>query len=181
MKAAVTEVAGTGWFSAIAAGWNTDRVNERLRKGAFRDTIRRWKRANRPVPSVWDHGRDARDIIGSVDASTMQERGAGFVLEAVGDLEDSELARGGRAHRRRRVKELTRLDLMEITLTSVPANPAARVIGWKSAAADCPPHLIGTAWDPTAATGEGVTVLQKSWRGISRHQLPVQVMRFPVK
>lgn len=44
------------------------------------------------------------------------------------------------------VKELTRLDLMEVTLTSVPANPDARVLSTKSV--ELPPELVGTALDP---------------------------------
>jgi hypothetical protein len=49
------------------------------------------------------------------------------------------------------VKELTRVDLMEVTLTSVPANPDARVLSTKSV--ELPPELIATALDP-AFSGE---------------------------
>ena len=49
--------------------------------------------ANRDLPLVWDHGRDARDVIGSVDSSSMEERDAGLYIEAKLDIEDSGLAR----------------------------------------------------------------------------------------
>lgn len=152
VKAAVTEATEQGTFTAIAAAFgNVDRVGDRIVKGAFTETIRRWREAGRDVPLVWDHGRDARDVIGSIDSSTMQERDAGLFVEGQLDIEDSELAREAwRSVKRGRislsfgylteteregpdgVKELTRLDLMEVTLTSVPANPDARVLSAKS-------------------------------------------------
>lgn len=83
----------------------------------------------------------------------MAEHDAGPYIEASLDIADSELAREAwRSVKRGRVslsfgylteaeregpdgvKELTRLDLMEVTLTSVPANPDARVLSWKSMA-----------------------------------------------
>src|SRR5512147_257007 len=83
-----------GTFTAYASAFNNiDRTGERVIKGAFRDTIRRWQAAGRDVPLVWDHGRDPREVIGSVDSSTMEERDAGLYIEASLDIEDSELAR----------------------------------------------------------------------------------------
>src|SRR5512147_2566360 len=83
-----------GTFTAYASAFNNvDRTGERVIKGAFRDTIRRWQSAGRDVPLVWDHGRGAHEVIGSVDSSTMEERDAGLYIEASPDLEDSELAR----------------------------------------------------------------------------------------
>jgi HK97 family phage prohead protease len=174
VKAAVTETE-QGSFSAIAAAWTRDRTNERIVRGAFRDTIQRWKDAGRDVPLVWDHSRNAHDIIGSIDSSSMQEQAAGLYVEGRLDLEDSELAREawrsvkrgrvslsfgylteGEREGRDGIKELTQLDLMEVTLTSVPANADARILGFKSepspAWADpvcnLPRELIGTGLDP---------------------------------
>lgn len=154
VKAAV-EVEEQGAFSALASAFGKiDRTGERVVKGAFAETIRRWQRAGRDVPLVWDHGTGAHDVIGSVASASMEERDAGLYVEGTLDIEDSELAREAwRSVRRNRlslsfgflteeertgadgVKELTRIDLMEVTLTVVPANPSAQVLDWKSATA----------------------------------------------
>jgi HK97 family phage prohead protease len=150
----------------------------------------------RDVPLVWDHGRDARDVIGSVDSASMEEHDAGLYIEAKLDIEDSELAREAwRSVKRGRIslsfgylteaeregpdgaKELTRLDLMEITLTSVPANPDARVLSTKSV--ELPPELIGTALDP-AFSGEIPTKAQidAEMKAIKAAR-PIKIARFP--
>jgi uncharacterized protein len=150
--AEVTEQ-GSGQFSAIAASYSTDRTNERITRGAFRETIRRWQKAARDVPLVWDHGRGAHDVIGSIDSSSMREVAEGLYVEGSLDIHDSELAaEAWRSVRKGRislsfgykvddermgadgVKELTRLDLMEITLTTVPANADTRVLSAKAVA-----------------------------------------------
>ena len=150
---ATTTATEEGTFTALASAFgNIDRTGERVVKGAFTSTIRRWQEAGRDVPLVWDHGRNARDVIGSVSSASMEERDQGLYVEGRLDIEDSELAREAwRSVKRGRislsfgylveqdregrdgVKELTRLDLMEITLTSVPANPDARVLSSKNA------------------------------------------------
>jgi HK97 family phage prohead protease len=140
-----------GEFTALAAAYSTDRVNERIVKGAFHDTILRWQGSARNVPLAWDHSRDARDIIGSISPSSMRETDEGLFVEASLDLEDSEQAReawrsvkanrvglsfGYLVEKDRRakdgVKELLALDLYEVTLTSSPANPDARILSAKS-------------------------------------------------
>ena len=64
------------------------RSGERVIKGAFAETIRRWREAGQDIPLVWDHGRDAHDVIGSIDSSTMEERDAGLYVEGTLDIED---------------------------------------------------------------------------------------------
>lgn len=155
LKAVVSEVEEAGTFTAYASAFgNIDRTGERVVKGAFAETIASWQRAGRDLPLVWDHAVGAHDVIGSVFSNSMEERDAGLFVEAALDLEDSELAREAwRSVKKNRVslsfgflieedregpdgiKELTKLDLMEVTLTVVPANPSARILDWKSATA----------------------------------------------
>lgn len=150
--ATATEATEAGTFTAYASAFgNIDRTGERVVKGAFTDTIKAWQAAGRDVPLVWDHEVGAHDIIGGIDSSTMEERDAGLYVEGQLDIEDSELAREAwRSVKRNRislsfgflvekdrtasdgVKELTQIDLMEVTLTAVPANPDARVLSSKS-------------------------------------------------
>ena len=148
-----TETAEAGTFTAYASAFgNVDRTGERVIKGAFAATIAAWKASGRDLPLVWDHELGAHDVIGSVSSATMEERDAGLYVEGQLDIEDSELAREAwRSVKRNRislsfgflveedrkgadgVKELTKIDLMEVTLTAVPANPDARVLSSKNA------------------------------------------------
>lgn len=140
-----------GQFTAIASAYSVDRTNERVMPGAFAKTIAMWQASGKALPLAWDHSREAQDIIGSIDPATMRETDAGLYVEGQLDIEDSELAREAwRSVKANRiglsfgylvederiaedgVKELTAVDLFEITLTSTPANPDAKVLSAKS-------------------------------------------------
>jgi HK97 family phage prohead protease len=153
VQAEVGVSADQGKFSALAAAYTLDRQNERIVRGAFRDTISRWQGSGKDLPLAWDHSREADGIIGSIDPNTMRETDQGLYVEGQLDIEDSELAREAwRSVKANRiglsfgylvedervgadgVKELTELDVYEITLTSTPANADARVLSTKSVA-----------------------------------------------
>ena len=140
-----------GEFTALAAAYSVDRVNERIVPGAFRDSISRWQGSGKDLPLAWDHSRAGPDIIGSIDPASMRETDEGLFVRGQLDLEDSELAREAwRSVKRNRVglsfgylvgadrkaedgvKELLELDIFEVTLTSSPANADARVLSAKS-------------------------------------------------
>jgi HK97 family phage prohead protease len=140
-----------GTFTALASAYSTDRQGERVVPGAFGETIRRWQESGKDLPLAWDHGRDAADIIGSVDPESMRETDAGLYVEGRLDLEYSELAREAwRSVKAGRVglsfgylveeeqvgpdgaKELLAVDIFEVTLTSTPANGDTKILSAKS-------------------------------------------------
>ena len=45
-----TTVTDLGHFEALAATWSVDRQNEKIRKGAFAQTIQRWQASGKAVP-----------------------------------------------------------------------------------------------------------------------------------
>lgn len=147
-KATTTDV---GEFTAIAAAYSVDRTNERIVPGAFKGTITAWQESGKKIPLHWDHSADAKDIIGSVDPSSMSETEDGLQVKGNLDLKDSEVAREAwRSMKAGRVglsfgymvtedstgsdgvRELKALDVFEITVTPAPANPDTRFIGLKS-------------------------------------------------
>ncbi len=83
-----------GEFSAFAATYDVDRVKDRIRFGAFENTIASWQQSGKRVPLHWDHRGEASNVIGSVDPATMQEKvGLGLYVEGKLDLDDSQVAR----------------------------------------------------------------------------------------
>jgi HK97 family phage prohead protease len=143
-----------GEFAAIAAAYNVDRVKERIRFGAFEQTIARWQTSGKRVPVHWDHRGEAHNIIGSIDPGSMREiPGVGLFVEGKLDLEDSEVAREAwRSMRDDRVslsfgyltvksgkradgtRDLQELDLFEVSIVPHPANPQTRFLSLKAVA-----------------------------------------------
>lgn len=152
---AVATATDLGWFSAVAAAYTVDRQNEQIVPGAFEKTIARWQGSGKAIPLHYDHKADASSIIGTVHPRSMLETEQGLVVEGQLDLENSEIAReawrsmkagamslsfGFLATRSRKrsdgVRELSELDVFEISIVPHPANFDTRIIGLKSAARD---------------------------------------------
>ncbi len=94
VEAATRTTSDLGEFAAIAATYDVDRVNDRIRFGAFANTIARWQQSGKRVPLHWDHRGEASNVIGSVDPATMQEKaGLGLYVEGKLDVDDSQVAR----------------------------------------------------------------------------------------
>jgi uncharacterized protein len=140
-----------GLFTAIAAAYTIDRDGERIRPGAFRETIRRWQASGRRLPLHWAHSGEARDIIGLVDPSEMRETPDGLYVEGRVDIAESEVAR--EAWRSMKadavalsfgfmvtdegkdsdgVRELREIDLFEISIVPNPANQDTRILSTKA-------------------------------------------------
>jgi HK97 family phage prohead protease len=142
-----------GQFSAFAATYDVDRVNDRIRFGAFEKTIARWQASGKRIPVHWAHRGEAKDVIGSVHPAKMREvAGLGLYVEGKLDLEDSEVAREAwrsmkdnrvglslgymtiKSQRRDGINELLELDLYEISIAPGEINPGTRFLSLKSAA-----------------------------------------------
>jgi HK97 family phage prohead protease len=141
-----------GEFSAFAATYDVDRVKDRIRFGAFENTITRWQALGKRIPLHWNQG-EARNVIGSVDPARLREvAGLGLYVEGKLDLEDSEVAREAwrsmkdnrvglsfgyltvKSHKRGDVRDLLELDLYEVSIVPSPANPQTQILEMKSAA-----------------------------------------------
>ncbi|HVJ27786.1 MAG TPA: HK97 family phage prohead protease [Vicinamibacterales bacterium] len=152
---AVTEVTTTdlGEFTAIAAAYTLDRSGDEIVHGAFGKSIAKWQASGKRVPLHWNHSGAAADIIGSVDSSSMEEiDGVGLKVAGKVDVNDSAVAKeawrsmkGGSmslsfgymvvdgSPRKDGVNELRELDLFEVSIVPVPANPDTKILSMKSA------------------------------------------------
>jgi hypothetical protein len=151
LEAPAYVAAEKGEFTALAATWTVDRQHEQIRKGAFASTAARWRQSGKRIPLSWGHQTTAEAIIGSVDPSSMTETGEGLLVSGKLDISDSEKAREAwrsvksravslsfgflvlKSHKRDDgIRELTELDLYEVSLTPTPANQDTRILETKS-------------------------------------------------
>jgi HK97 family phage prohead protease len=141
----------TGVFEGYASVFGvTDSVNDRILPGAFRDSLKAFEGEGRLPPLLWQH--DPRQPIGVWREMREDEHG----LYVKGELFVADIPRAREAYRLLRenvvtglsigyrtkdshrddasgARILTRLDLVEISMVTFPANDMARVKRVKSA------------------------------------------------
>jgi HK97 family phage prohead protease len=143
-----------GQFTALVSTADVDREGDVVLPSAFRHTVERWQQSEKMIPLHWDHGTQPEDIIGHVDPARMAVQSNGLV---VGGRVDLDTDRGqqvwrllksntigfsfgfvmNRSHTRSDgVREISSVDLYEITATYRPTNDRTRVLSTKSAGAD---------------------------------------------
>ena len=203
VKGATVQATDRGEFSAIAAAWTVDRDGDQIIRGAFRDTIERWRRSGKQLPLHWNHESSAASIIGSIDPQNMSETSQGLHVEGRLDLEDSATAReawramkggsmslsfGYLTNRQRKrsdgINELLELDLFEISIVPAPAQPDTRILGMKALGDEHDSSLVDAlngayvkadeAHRKSAAAAE----LRRKCEATAREHAPVQVSVF---
>ena len=126
-----------------------DSYGDVVAKGAFAESLEKWAELGKPIPLLFGHRVDDPFMnIGAVVNAEEDERGLKF--EAVFDADNEtaqysrKLVKEGRIHQfsfafdvleagpatledGRKVNELRKLDLFEISLVPIPANPNATV------------------------------------------------------
>jgi HK97 family phage prohead protease len=151
IKAATVEATDRGEFTAIAAAYTVDRVNDQIVRGAFANTIERWRASGKRVPLHWNHQGEAANVIGWIDPATMRETAEGLSVSGKLDIDSSDTAREAwrsmrngtmslsfgyvtlrRRERQDGINELHELDLFEISIVPHPANPDTRIVEMKS-------------------------------------------------
>ena len=196
-----------GTFTAIAAAYTIDRVNDQIVKGAFANTIERWRASGKQVPLHWNHDGAASSVIGTIDPATMQETDQGLQVSGRLDIHDSETAREAwRSMRnnsmslsfgymttksRKRadgVNELQEIDLFEISIVPSPANPDTHVIEMKSAGVASPEteriraeyaDLMLNVMGATSVPRTEVTKAPLDLKRLERELTPITVETFP--
>ncbi len=119
-------------FAGYAAIFDApDRGGDIVRKGAFA------RAAKAGIPLLWQHDQNRR--IGYVESLSEDDRGLRVIaqIDDAGLDTDGEAVRAGaglsfgyrvRAARRGEFRELTDLDLIEVSVVSHPMQPLARVL-----------------------------------------------------
>lgn len=149
-----------GIFEAIVAVFNNiDRAGDRIKPGAFKNTLTKWGAKGRPIPVIFSHEWDNLDAhIGEVlEAKEVEE---GLYVKAQLDLEEDFAARVWKKMKRgtlaefsfaydeiqsemidqgekaspRYINDLLELDLLEVGPTLVGMNPETQLLDVKSGA-----------------------------------------------
>jgi HK97 family phage prohead protease len=167
---------GAGAFEALASAFgNIDRQNERVRAGAFTETLREWRASGREIPVVVSHKwDDPFAVIGSANPDHVHETTRGLLVRGSLDLEDNATARQvhklmrrgnltawsfgftvppGGSSRKDGVTEINRVDLHEVGPCLVGANADAQLVAVKSALDETPQEyrIDGKTWDGSAS------------------------------
>jgi HK97 family phage prohead protease len=136
---------GSGYFEGLASTWDVDRDNERFAFGAWSESIDEWKTSGSMPPLFFSHQNgEPNDIIGHV--MSMEETVDGLLISGQLDLTNTRavdvyermlagvldtMSVGfigtGRYESDSGVTVIGRAELLEVSLTPVPANPNARV------------------------------------------------------
>jgi HK97 family phage prohead protease len=135
-----------GTFTALASGWEADREGDTIKRGAFDATIAAWQASGKQLPLLLEH---TSEVVGSVDPWSMRASDAGLVVAGEVDRSTPEGQRLWRSIKsntagfsigfmaksrpRNSGRELTEIDLLEISWTPRPMNAATRALSWKSA------------------------------------------------
>ena len=74
-----TDGAEPGAFSALASVFgNIDLVGDRMMKGAFENTLAKWRESGDPIPVVLSHGHDdVMKFVGKADPRAVMETDEG--------------------------------------------------------------------------------------------------------
>jgi HK97 family phage prohead protease len=147
LKAVVTTT-DQGVFEAVISTEAVDREKDVVRADAMVEALRKW---NRPIPLAWNHGTNAEDIFGAIDSQSVKNVDGEVVASGEVDLESDTGREAWRSFKNRTIgfsfgyliltagkrkgggRDITGLDVFEITATPTPMNNATRVLSTKAA------------------------------------------------
>ncbi|AFJ47150.1 HK97 family phage prohead protease [Shimwellia blattae] len=143
----IKAVSDDGLFSGYGSVFNVvDSYNEVVAPGAFLESIEETRAKERTFPVLWQHR--SGEPIGNWDISSLKEDSHGLFGEGVLWLEDAHQAktawrgmktraitglsigyyvRESNYDEKTRIRTLTKLDLVEISIVTLPANDEARI------------------------------------------------------
>jgi HK97 family phage prohead protease len=141
--------AAQGAFAGLASTFGLDRQGDMIEPGAFDATLADWSTRNFAIPLLWQH--DQGQPLGAISTASAAADGLrvsgqivtttpggahAHALAMAGSLSMSigYTVPAGKARTVNGVRHLSAIDLHEISLVSVPANPDARITEIKSAA-----------------------------------------------
>lgn len=137
-----------GTFVAVVSAWDADREGDVIERTAFDKTTRAWRASGKKLPLLFEH---STRVVGALDPASMHPTEQGLVVSGEVDRETEEgrqvwrTIKAGTAGfsigfmakskpRKGGGRTLTEIDLLEVSATSTPMHPSARVLDWKSAA-----------------------------------------------
>jgi len=174
-----------GRFRGIAAsfGPDPDRQGDVIQPGAFGDTLAAWEARGALIPILWQH--DQAEPIGAVVSATETPEGLeiqGQLAPGIGNAERAmrllqtgglhmsigfTIPAGGARLRGDGVRELIAVDLIEVSLVSIPADPRAVVREVKAS----PRSFEAVARDVLGLSArEAKRLAASGWTGLARDE-----------
>ena len=140
-----------GTFKGLASTWELDRHGDVIETGAFAKTLADWQKRGARIPILWAHQHD--EPVGAIVTATETAEGLEIEGQLALDVGNAKRAYSlaktgalamsigftvpeGGADIRSGVRFIKQIDLAEISLVAIPANPGAVVREVKSAR-DC--------------------------------------------
>lgn len=171
-----------GTFRGLAATWQLDRHGDVIERGAFAKSLAAWAARGARVPLLWQH--DQAEPIGALRNAVETDEGLdveGELVLALGNAKRAHvLAKSGAlgmsigftipkgaTESRSGVRFIREIDLAEVSLVSVPANPGAVVREVKSAR-DC-----STVREYEALVREALNLSSRDAKAIAAKSWPV--------
>jgi HK97 family phage prohead protease len=189
---AVATTTDQGIFEAVISSEAVDREQDIVVAAAMVDALRAWAGTNKNVPLHWNHSSEPEDIVGHVDPFTVREVDGEVVA---GGWVDRDIDRGREVWRLMKSgtlgfsfgyiitasterngggREITGLDVYEITATTAPMNNGTRVLSTK--ALDELDHVRTKARDDMFAL---LTAADKGEKSVPRRAIdPVEIATF---
>jgi HK97 family phage prohead protease len=177
MKLTRTPTDGKGIVWALASTFDWDRDDERFAHGAWVESVLEWKMQETDPPCFVNHQvRDLNSLVGRVIDLQETNRGLEVVIKLdltsslgqlvyekvlVGDLQT--LSVGFIVHQRdpRDVGIITKAELLEVSFTPTPANPAARVLDVKTHSTGSTSSTVTCMNTPTDPASDPRAVLKQ--------------------
>jgi HK97 family phage prohead protease len=154
LKAVITPTTDQGTFTAVISSEAVDRERDVVLASAMVDALSTW---SRPIPLAWEHSTKPDDIIGTVDPASVHEVDGEVVASAQVDLDTERGAQAWRLMKSRAlgfsfgymvinavkradgVREISKLDVFEISGVVAPMNNGTLLLATKAADGDDPP------------------------------------------
>lgn len=151
LKAVAAATTDEGLFQAVISTEAVDREKDIVSADAMVKALRKW---NRAVPLAWNHSTVAEDIFGHIHPQTAQNVNGEVVVDGEVDLASKVGKEAWRsfksgaigfsfgymilqaANRKGGGRNITELDVFEVTATPTPMNNDTRVLSTKGAVED---------------------------------------------
>jgi HK97 family phage prohead protease len=153
LKVAPTTTTDLGEFEAVISTESVDREKDIVSADGMVRALHKW---NRPVPLSWNHSTKAEDIVGHVDPQSARNVNGEVVINGNVDLSSAQggeawrsfksgsvgfsfgylIPDGGSTRRKGGGRNITELDVFEVTATPTPMNNDTRVLSTKAMGMD---------------------------------------------
>lgn len=144
---AVTTTTDQGLFEAVISTETSDREKDIVSAQGMVDALQKW---NRPLPLAWNHNTEAESIFGAIDPKSARVVDSEVVVAGQVDMESKVGKEAWRTFKSRTVgfsfgylvlqarnikgggRNITELDVFEVTATPTPMNNDTRVLFTKA-------------------------------------------------